>query len=231
MADQRIVVVEDEPDIREVIEHSLKREGYHVNACADGVEALKIVRELGAELVLLDLMLPGIDGLEVCRRLKSDPITSKIPIVMLTAKGEESDVVIGLSVGADDYVTKPFSPRVLVARIRAVMRRGSERDAETGAVVKRGGLIMDRDAHRATYDENEINLTATEFRILWELASSPGRVFTRDLLISRALGETAAVSDRTIDVHIRAIRSKLGDGRELVRTRRGVGYSLSPEDS
>ncbi len=229
MGAQRIIVVEDEPDIRAVMEHHLKREGFDVRSCGHGGEALELVREFGADLVLLDLMLPGVDGIEVCRRLRSDPLTKAIPILIVSAKGEESDVVIGLGVGADDYVTKPFSPKVLVARVRAVLRRGFSDARGTTAILQFGALKLLREEHRATLEGADVGLTATEFRILWELASQPGRVFTRDLLITRALGDHAAVGDRTIDAHIRAIRSKLKDSRDLVQTRRGVGYTFTED--
>jgi len=228
---EKIVVIEDEPDIGEVIEHNLKREGYRVSRTADGEAGWDLIRQKAPDLVLLDLMLPGLDGIELCRRLKADPVTSEIAVIMVTAKGEESDVVLGLGVGADDYVCKPFSPKELLARVRAVLRRtrgpragGAPRDR-----IVREGLAIDRLKHEVSVDGHPVSFTATEFRLLYSLASHPGRVFTRDQLLSRVIGESAAVIDRNIDVHVRAVRKKLGPYRELVETVRGVGYRFRDE--
>lgn len=225
---EKIVVIEDEDDILEVIQYNLSRESYHVLTATDGEEGLALVRREAPSLVLLDLMLPGLDGIEVCRKLKSDPLTRSIPIIMVTAKGEESDVVLGLGVGADDYITKPFSPREMVARVSAVLRRGPIKD-ETAASerIVRGGLVVDSNRHEVIVDGQPTTFTATELRLLHFLASHPGRVFTRDHLLSRVIGEDAIVIDRNIDVHIRAIRKKLGQHRGLIETVRGVGYRFS----
>jgi DNA-binding response OmpR family regulator len=170
-------------------------------------------------------MLPGMDGLEVCRKLKEDPLTRTIPIVMVTAKGEESDVVLGLGLGADDYVTKPFSPRELIARVKTVLRRGPLReDIGAGERVSRDGVVIDAVRHELRVDDVSVPITATEMRLLHYLASHPGRVFTRDQLLSRVIGEHAIVIDRNIDVHIGALRRKLGTHRDLIDTVRGVGY-------
>jgi two-component system phosphate regulon response regulator PhoB len=231
MSGKRILVVEDETDILEVIEYNLKREGFRVIGTQNGQEALRRVRKDLPDLVVLDLMLPGMDGIEICRQLKRDNLTRTIPIIMVTAKGEESDVVLGLGVGADDYVPKPFSPKELLARIRAVLRRAplqEERDADVR--ITRDGLVIDPASHKVTIDGRLALLTATEFRLLHTLASHPGRVFTRDDLLSRAIGQDVVVLDRNIDVHIRAIRKKLGPFRDWVETVRGLGYRFREED-
>ncbi len=225
MSQERILVIEDEPDIGELIEYNLTREGFRVSVHRDGEEGLERILTDSPDLVLLDLMLPGLDGLEVCRRLKEDPVTRGIPVVMVTAKGEESDVVLGLGLGADDYVPKPFSPKELVARVRAVLRRGRFKlDREGSQAVTFGPIVVDSLRHRITVDRVEVKFTATEFRILHLLAGHPGRTFTRDQLLSRVIGESAAVTDRNIDVHIRTIRKKLGDHHVLIETVRGIGY-------
>lgn len=224
MGHTKVVVIEDEPDILEVIRHNLEREGFKVLTCTNGVEGLQMVQTEGPSLVLLDLMLPGMDGLEVCRQLKMDTITQHIPIVMITAKAEESDIVLGLGLGADDYVTKPFRPKELVARVRAVLRRVPPTKSAGTERLVRDGLVVDAIRHKVTIDNKEVKLTATEFRLLHFLASHPGRVFTRDQLVHRAIGEDAVVVDRNIDVHIRSIRQKLDRYRNMIETVRGVGY-------
>ena len=228
---ERIVIIEDEKDIRDVLQLQLDREGYRVTACGDGEQGLERVRRENPDLVLLDLMLPGLDGLEVCRRLKSDPTTQDVRIVMVSAKGEESDIVIGLELGADDYLPKPFSPRELLARVKAVLRRGPQRQ-ERGAEerILRGGLAIDIVSHRVTVDGQAVKLTATEMRLLHFLAANPGRVFTRDQLLSRVIGERAVVVDRNIDVHIGSVRRKLGEYRDVIETLRGVGYRFTEEN-
>jgi two-component system phosphate regulon response regulator PhoB len=211
-----------------VIRHNLSREGFRTVGIRDGEEALARIRRDNPDLVLLDLMLPGIDGLEICRRLKEDDLTRETPIVMVTAKGEESDLVLGLGLGADDYITKPFSPRELVARVKAVLRRGSVKEdhRKTERVVRRG-LVVDMGRHEVKVDGSPITLTATEMRLLHFLASHPGRVFTRDHILSRVIGEHAVVIDRNVDVHIGSIRRKLGTHRDLIETVRGVGYRFA----
>ena len=223
----RAVVIEDEPDILEVITYNLEREGFRVHTADDGEAGLALVKKRNPDVVLLDLMLPGRDGLEVCRALKADPVTREIPVVMVTAKGEESDVILGLGLGADDYVVKPFSPKVLVARVKAVLRRGRERPTDPSERVARQGVVVDLSRHTVRVDGDAVEFTLTEIRLLHFLASHPGRVFTRDQLLSRCIGEHAVVIDRNIDVHIRAIRKKLGEKRDLVETVRGVGYRWS----
>ncbi|MBN2081024.1 response regulator [bacterium] len=225
MKREKVVVIEDEANILEVIAYNLKRENYQVLVCQDGEEGLSLVRREAPDLVLLDLMLPGLDGIEVCRRLKADPLTSDIPIVMVTAKGEESDIVLGLGIGADDYIPKPFSPRELVARVRAVLRRGPlRRELDTTQRVVCDGVALDPARHEVLVDAEQVEFTATEFRLLHVLLSSPAIVFTREQLINRVIGDGALVDDRNIDVHIRALRKKLGSQRDILETVRGVGY-------
>ena len=228
---EKIVVIEDEDDILEVITYNLKREGYEVITSTSGEDGLEKIEKASPQLVILDLMLPEIDGIELCRKLKSDPLTRSIPVIMVTAKGEESEVVLGLGVGADDYVTKPFSPRELVARVKAVLRRSRTRpEGDSRERIASGGIIIDPQRHDVQVDGEPVTLTATEFRLLHFLASHPGRVFTRDHLLSRVIGEDAIVVDRNIDVHVRAIRKKLGGQRELIETIRGVGYRFKDRD-
>ena len=221
----KIVIIEDESDILEVIAYNLKREGFEVFESQDGEDGLLKIEAHTPDLVILDLMLPTIDGIELCRKLKSDPVTRSVPIIMVTAKGEESDIVLGLGVGADDYVTKPFSPKELIARVKAVIRRGKLKDdAGTQERIETGGLVIDLKRFEVRVDDRPVKFTATELRLLHFLASHPGRVFTRDYLLSRVIGDDAIVIDRNIDVHIRSIRKKIGSHREFVETVRGVGY-------
>jgi two-component system phosphate regulon response regulator PhoB len=224
----KILVVEDEADILDVLEYTLSREGYRVLSTRDGADAIELAQQEAPRLILLDLMLPGLDGLEVCRKLKSDAVTRDIPVIMVTAKGEESDIVLGLGLGADDYVTKPFSPKELVARVKTVLRRGPLRDGEGDDVrLVFENLVIDPSRHEVLVDGAAVDFTPTELRLLHLLASHPGRVFTRDQLVSRVIGEGAFVVHRNIDVHIRGIRSKLGRQRARVETVRGVGYRFT----
>ena len=225
MAKHKILVVEDEGDILELISYNLKREGYKVISSRDGEQGLTRIRTESPDLVILDLMLPGMDGIDVCRAVKSDPLTANTPIIMVTAKAEESDVILGLGIGADDYIAKPFRPRELVARVQAVIkraRRGDSTDA-AGRVV-RGELMVDLSRHEAKIGEQALTLTPTELRLLHFLASYPGRVFPRAHIISRVIAEDAVVTDRNIDVHVRSLRKKLGAHAKLIETVRGVGY-------
>jgi len=228
MAKQRIIAIEDEPDILEIVRYNLEKEGYEFLGETDGEEGLNLVRRELPDLVLLDVMLPGIDGLEICRRLKYEAATREIPVIMVTAKSEESDIVLGLEVGADDYLSKPFGPRELVARVRAVLRRGKlplDDDDQQRVVFDR--LSIDPSRHEVVCDSEELDLTATEFRLLYFLASNPGRVFSRQRLVKEAIGEDVYILDRNIDVHVRAIRKKLGEGKDYVLTVRGVGYRFA----
>ncbi len=220
-----ILVVDDEEDIVELVELNLTREGYRVLGCTTGEKALEIAKLKLPNLIVLDLMLPGMDGLEVCRRLKRSPKTAHIPIVMLTAKAEESDVLVGFALGADDYVTKPFSMKVLLAKVGAILRRTEAREPsdETLSV---GGIQLDVGRHEVTVNGARVSATATEFRILRTLMTARGRVLNRAQLIEAALGTGVAVTDRTIDVHITVLRKKLGDAAGWIQTVRGVGYTF-----
>lgn len=225
MAREKIVAIEDEPDLLEVVRYNLAREGYEVVSAEDGLEGLEVIGRSRPDLVLLDLMLPGMDGLEICRRVKYDPETRNIPVIIVSAKGEESDVVLGLEMGADDYVAKPFSPRELVARVKAVLRRGSSKDRpESDSRVEMDGLVVDPERHEVSVDGEVVAFTATEFRLLHHLASHAGRVFTREQLLRHAVGEDVVILERNVDVHIRAIRKKLGAHADRISTIRGVGY-------
>lgn len=229
MANERILVVDDERDILELVQYNLQKEGFAVTCVASGEEAVSAAHARLPDLIVLDLMLPGVDGLEVCRQLRAESATRHIPIVMLTAKGGEADIVAGLELGAADYVTKPFSPRVLTARLRAVLRRDQGADSET--MLRVGPLTIRPAEYRVTAGSGVIELTAAEFRILHFLARRPGWVFTRHQLIDAAQGDDAFasdrfVTDRSVDVHIVSLRRKLGPDGALIETVRGVGYRL-----
>ncbi len=223
---KKIVVIEDEPDIVEVVSYNLKREGYNVLSVERGDEGLNLVRNQSPNLVILDLMLPGMDGLSICQQMKSDPLVRDIPVIIISGKGEESDVVIGLELGADDYLTKPFRGRELVARVKAVLRRGPTQEDQTSERAVVNNLVIDVARHEVRVGDELIDLTATEFKILYQLASQPGRAFTREQLLNRVVGLGVVVVDRNIDVHILAVRKKLGDAAKMIQTIRGVGYRL-----
>ncbi|HNS20737.1 MAG TPA: response regulator [Sedimentisphaerales bacterium] len=223
MAKAAILVVDDEEDIRELVELNLDREGYRVLTCETGEQALAVARAQTPDLIVLDLMLPGIDGLEVCKRLKANPTLQQIPVVMLTAKGEESDIVAGLELGADDYITKPFSGKVLVARVRRLLRKAAEA-ADDKTLVRIHGLVIDPARHEVMLNDKPISLTLTEFNILHTLARRPGLVFTRYQIVDAIHGDNYLVTDRAIDVQIVALRRKLGSSGKLIETVRGVGY-------
>ena len=220
----KVVIVEDEPDINEALSHSLKHEGFRVWSEVDGRRGMELIREKTPDLVLLDLMLPGIDGIELCRLIKNDALVKGTCIIIVTAKSDESDVLVGLGFGADDYITKPFKTRELIARVKAVLRRGRLREEESRDVIRCGDLLIDVLRYEVTHAGERILLTATEFRLLHFLAGNPGRVFTRDQLLNQIIGDNAVVIDRNIDVHVRAIRRKLGAARAHIETIRGVGY-------
>jgi two-component system alkaline phosphatase synthesis response regulator PhoP len=225
MAKQKILVVDDEEDILELLKFNLTREGYDVSSASTGEEALSVARaERSPDLILLDLMLPGIDGLDVARRLKGDPPTKKIPIIMLTAKGEESDIVTGLELGADDYITKPFSRKVLVARLRAVLRRKDEQPPDEKSLFRRHDLMIHPGRHEVLVNGKPVQLTMTEFGILSFLARRPGWVFTRSQIVDAVKGEDYFVTDRSVDVQIVGLRKKLGSASKWIETVRGVGY-------
>ncbi len=223
MAKSTILVVDDEEDIRELVELNLSREGYRVLMCESGERALAQAVSQKPDLIILDLMLPGMDGLEVCRRLKADSITRQMPVVMLTAKGEEADIVAGLELGADDYVTKPFSGKVLVARVRRLLRK-HEDDSEQSPVVRIHELTIDPSRHEVLVGDKSVTLTLTEFNILHVLARRPGRVFTRYQIVDSIHGSDYLVTERAVDVQIVSLRKKLGDCAKYVDTVRGVGY-------
>jgi DNA-binding response OmpR family regulator len=227
---KKIVVIEDEPDILEVLSYNLKREGYEVFTASDGVRGVALIKREAPDLVLLDLMLPGMDGVEICSTIKKDPQTQGTLIIMVTAKGEESDIVLGLGVGADDYITKPFSPKELIARVKAVLRRGILVDkVAVKDRIEVGDLTIDSVKYKVSIAGKEVKLTATEFRLLHYLASNPGRVFSREQLLNRALGDDVVIVDRNIDVHIRGIRKKLDVDPPLIETIRGVGYRMADQ--
>ena len=223
MGKPTILVVDDEEDILELVKLHLSREGFTVILAETGEQALKLVQTQPPGLVVLDLMLPGVDGLDVCKRMKADPRTRHIPIVMLTAKGEEADIVTGLELGADDYMTKPFSGKVLVARIRRILRRERE-ETDRDQVVEIRNLVIDSARHEVRIDGKPISLTLTEFKILHTLAIRPGRVFTRYQIVDTVHGGDYLVTDRAVDVQIVSLRRKLGEYAKYIETVRGVGY-------
>jgi len=223
----KVLVVEDEEDIAELIRYNLVREGYQTAVAATGEEGLRAALREPPDVVVLDLMLPGLDGLEVCRRLKSDPRTRFTPVIMVTAKGEEADVVSGLELGADDYLTKPFSPKVLVARIRAVMRRREQDGAKDGQEpLQRGDLLIHPGRREVLVAGSRVDLglTFTEFNLLYLLAQRPGWVFTRAQIVDAVRGYDYHVTERSVDVHVLGLRRKLGDHGDMIETVRGVGY-------
>lgn len=227
MSGHNILVVDDEADLRDLVSYSLKKENYRVITAPDGETALAVARDKQPDLIVLDLMLPGIDGIEVCRQIRQDSQIGDTPIIMLTAKTEETDEIIGLGVGADDYITKPFSPRILVARVNsALRRRGEQAPPSAEPSVTCGDLSIHPDRHETLINGKEIKLTPIEFKILYVLAQHPGRVFTRNQIIDRALGEDIFITERTIDVHIVSLRKKLGGRSSLIETVRGVGYKF-----
>jgi two-component system, OmpR family, alkaline phosphatase synthesis response regulator PhoP len=226
MAREKILVIEDEDEIRELVGYNLVKQGYQAVLAPSAEDALKKIRTEVPDLIVLDLMLPGMDGLELCRNLKRDTATQSIPIVMLTAKGEETDVVAGLELGADDYITKPFSPRVLLARIRAILRRKTTILADDNATVRIKNIVIHPGRHEVLVDDQPVDLTATEFRVLHVLAQRPGWVFTRYQIANHVHGGDYVVTDRSIDVQIVGLRKKLGSAGNHIETIRGVGYRL-----
>jgi two-component system phosphate regulon response regulator PhoB len=224
MATERILVVDDEEDLLELIRYNLGKEGYQVRCVASGEMALREARAQSPDLILLDLMLPAVDGLSVCRILKGDPQTQHIPVVMVTAKTEEADVVTGLELGADDYITKPFSPRVLLARIRAVLRRKQVAELDDDSSIKVHELVIHPGRHEVLLRGQQVDLTFTEFRLLQFLARKPGWAFSRNQIVDAVKGEDYPVTERSVDVQVAGLRKKLGDFGSYIETVRGVGY-------
>ena len=225
MSKGTILVVEDDRDIVEVLRYNLAKDGFKVLEARDGERGFEQARRTKPDVIVLDLMLPGLDGLEVCRRLRDDEELAGIPVLMLTAKGEEADIVIGLEMGADDYVTKPFSPRELVARVRAVQRRAKARRGKTAKTrVEVHELVLDKTRHEVLAGGEPVDLTRAEFRLLWALVQRPGRVYARDELADEITGGESVIVDRNVDVHVSALRKKLGDAGRVIATVRGVGY-------
>lgn len=222
-----IAVVDDEKDILELITHHLKREGFAVKSFQNGKDFLLYMNSVPPDLVLLDIMLPGMDGLEICRILKSKPATRSIPVIMITAKSAETDIVVGLELGADDYIVKPFRPRELVARVKSAMRVYDLKEPDDG-VLRFGPLSVKPESYEAHVDSKRLDLTTTEFRILETLGKKKGKVFTRDELLKRKTlwGDERVVFDRTIDVHIKNLREKMGSAGKMIKTVRGIGYKL-----
>lgn len=229
MAGERILVIEDDEDIQELIRFNLEKEAYKVSCRGTAEEGLKSLTVRVPDLILLDLMLPGMDGLTACRRIRSDEKTSGVPVIMLTAKGSEADIVTGLELGADDYITKPFSPRVVLARVRAILRRSGEATAEAGEVMRRGEIEIDNLHHEVRLAGKPVELTLTEFRVLEALARRPGVVFTRYQIVDAVKGEDYPVTDRSVDVQIVGLRKKLKKYGKLIETVRGVGYRFSAQ--
>ncbi len=229
MSKSTVLVIDDEADLIELVRYNLEKEGFEVIAAADGESGLEKARRHKPDLIVLDLMMPGLDGLAVCRALRGDERTRAIPLIMLTAKAAETDRIVGLEMGADDYIVKPFSPRELVARVRAILRRAAQ-SREADRAIRHGDLVIDQARHEVLYRNAPVALTATEFRILHFLVARPGRVVSRNEIMDAAMGADSLVFDRTIDVHITAIRRKLGKGGERIETVRGFGYKLRDRD-
>jgi two-component system phosphate regulon response regulator PhoB len=221
-----VLIIEDEPDVLDLVVFNLKKAGFATAAARDGVTGLAKARDLLPALVVLDLMLPGMEGTEVCKRLKADPKTAPMPVLMLTAKAEEVDRIVGLELGADDYVTKPFSPRELVLRVKKLIERGKPQPVE---VLKRGELVVDLAKHAVTVKDKPVELTATEFKLLATLMERRGRVQTRDTLLHDVWGYEGDIDTRTVDTHMRRLREKLGKAGDWIETVRGVGYRFAEE--
>jgi phosphate regulon transcriptional regulator PhoB len=231
MERQKILVVDDEPDIVEIVTYNLKKEGFLVSSASDGEEALDLIRKNHFDLAVLDLMLPGIQGVDLCRTIRANPATDSLPIIMLTAKSDESDRVLGLEMGADDYISKPFSVRELIARVRAVLRRSSENRQPGGKIVI-GSLEMDKGAYTVVKSGIPLELSSTEFKLLLCLAENRGKVFTRDRLLDAVWKDDVFVEPRTVDVHMRRLRIQVEDDPsdpKYIKTKRGVGYYMEKE--
>jgi two-component system phosphate regulon response regulator PhoB len=224
MASHRILVVDDEEDLLELIRYNLTKEGYRVDCVGSGEQAIAAARTTVPDLIVLDLLLPNVDGLDVCKQLKSDPKTQHVPIVMLTAKSEEADVVTGLELGADDYITKPFSPRVLLARIRSVLRRRAKPTSDDPGAIRIHDNVIHPGRHEVLIGGKPLDLTFTEFRLLHFLARKPGWAFSRNQIVDAVKGEDYPVTERSVDVQVVGLRKKLGQLGGYIETVRGVGY-------
>jgi phosphate regulon transcriptional regulator PhoB len=228
---KKIMIVDDEPDIVELVSYNLKKEGFDVSSASDGEEALNKIRVGNYDLVILDLMLPGVQGTEICRILRNDPATQRVPVIMLTAKGEEIDRIVGLEIGADDYITKPFSPRELAARIRAVLRRVGERPAKEDTIHVKD-LVINLETYTVSKRGTRLDLSATEFKLLLYLVERRGKVFSREQLLDAVWKDEGLVEPRTVDVHIRRLRSQIEDDASnptYIKTKRGIGYYVDAD--
>lgn len=229
---KRILVIDDEPDIVELVSYNLKKEGFQVDTCLDGESAMVKIRDSRYDLIILDLMLPGMQGLDICRIIRKEPSTTDIPVIMLTAKSEEVDKVLGLEMGADDYITKPFSPRELVARAKAVLRRAETKKTTTSEAISQGtikikDMLIDKEKYTVTVGDRSIKLSATEFKLLTYLAERPNKIYGRDHLLDAVWGNDVYVEPRTVDVHIRRLRTKIEadpNNPIYIKTMRGIGY-------
>ena len=230
MSKSTIVVVEDEEDFYEVVRYNLEKEGFHVHGAFSGEIAQQKITEHQPDLVLLDLMLPGISGLDLCRKLKQQDDTRQIPIIMVTAKTEDSDIVAGLELGAEDYITKPFSPRVLIARVRSVLRRQKIGVIDESNIINFDGILINPGQHKVSINDTRLDLTPSEFRILHFLARRPGWVYTRDQIIDAVRGEGYAITDRAIDVQVVGLRKKMGEFGAWIETVRGIGYRFREKE-
>ncbi|MBN1356194.1 response regulator transcription factor [bacterium] len=229
MPKEKIMIVDDDPDILELVKYNFEREGYRTITAESGESAIRKAKSEIPDMIILDLMLPGMDGLEVCRKIKQDEALARIPIIMLTAKSEESDIVAGLELGADDYIVKPFSPRILLARLRSVLRRRTAREIGATELITHLGITINPIRREVKVDGNPVDLTVTEFDVLHYLCSHPGWVFPRSQIINAVKGEDYPVTERSIDVQIVGLRRKLGEAGRLIETVRGVGYRCRDE--
>jgi DNA-binding response OmpR family regulator len=227
MSKAKILIIEDDRDIVEMLEYNLSEAGYDTISALNGRDGVELAGKERPDLIILDIMLPIIDGFEVCRMLKNDDTVAHIPIVILSAKSQETDKIVGLELGADDYVTKPFSPRELIARTRAILRRGQGQ--QSGNKIKRGDIAIDSTRHKVTVESGEISLTFTEFKLLEFMARRPGVVFSRAQILDAVSGEDTMVYDRTVDAHVKSLRHKLGTAKDYIETIRGAGYRFKEE--
>jgi two-component system, OmpR family, alkaline phosphatase synthesis response regulator PhoP len=228
MASKRILVVDDEVDIQELLKFTLEKEGYDVICVGDGNKAIQMVEAHAPDIVILDGMLPGMDGNDICYKLKNDNATSNIPIIMLSARSDETDQIIGLRLGADDYIPKPFSPKVLSAKISAILRRTAKnrQDSSDEEILRHEGLVMNKADYSVSLNDKAIQLTSVEYKLLYFLCRKPGRVYTRERILEEIRGDDVIITGRTVDVHILALRRKLGKFADLIETVRGVGYKV-----